>query len=95
MDYVEAFTPAPSSDMSLAEALEAWPDKVLWINFPSAAHLGTGEEIKRTTRGLLEAARADEARCGRSRLILGITEDVPADRWQESLSAISEACHGG
>ena len=38
-DYIEAFTPAPDTDMTLREALDAWPDKVLWINFPSSLHL--------------------------------------------------------
>lgn len=83
LDYLEAFTPAPGTDMSLSEALEAWPDKVLWINFPSSLHLSSIEKIKQTTRQLIEAAS------GTNRLIIGITEDVPPDRWQENLLAIS------
>ena len=39
LDYIEAFTPAPDTDMSLGEARQAWPDKVLWLNFPSSVHL--------------------------------------------------------
>lgn len=85
LDYLEAFTPAPGTDMSLSEALEAWPDKVLWINFPSSLHLSSIEKIKQTTRQLIEAAS------GINRLIIGITEDVPPDRWQENLLAISGA----
>ena len=84
MDYVEAFTPSPDTDMTLTEALEAWPDKVLWINFPSSIHLARIEEIKKTTRELIEAASAS------NRLIIGITEDIPQHRWQENLLAISE-----
>ena len=68
----------------LAGALEAWPGKVLWINFPSSVHLASVEKIKQTTRELIEAA------AGTNRLIIGITEDVPEDRWQQSLLAISE-----
>jgi hypothetical protein len=85
LDYVEAFTPAPDTDMSLSEALQAWPDKVLWINFPSSVHLADIETIKRTTRELLDAA------AGTNRLIMGITEDIPEDRWQQNMLAISEA----
>jgi len=84
LHYVEAFTPAPDTDMTLAEALEAWPDKVLWINFPSSLHLAGVDRIKAATREFVELARQT------NRVIIGITEDIPADRWQESLSAISE-----
>jgi len=84
LDYIEAFTPSPDTDLTLAEALAAWPDKVLWANFPSSVHLASLETIRRTTRELIEAAR------GTHRLILGITEDIPEDRWQGNLLAISE-----
>ncbi len=50
IDYVEAFTPAPDTDMTLAEARAAWPDKILWINFPSSVHLDSLEVIADTTR---------------------------------------------
>jgi len=82
LDYVEAFTPAPDCDMTMAEAAEAWPDKVIWINFPSSVHLASIEEIEQTTREIIES-------CPRNRLIIGITEDIPEDRWQQNLLAIS------
>lgn len=83
LDYVEAFTPAPDTDLSVAQALEAWPDKVLWINYPSSVHLASDEQVERTTRRILkEAAPGD-------RLIIGITEDMPKHRWQQSMLAIS------
>ncbi len=83
LDYVEAFTPAPDTDMSLGDALAAWPAKVLWINFPSSIHLASIERIEEVTRSLIERAS------GTSRLIIGITEDIPADRWQQNLLTIS------
>ena len=92
LDYVEAFTPSPDTDMTLADALAAWPDKVLWINFPSSVHLADIATIKRTTRELLDAAASAD---GTNRLILGITEDIPPDRWQANLLAISEVINGG
>ncbi len=84
LDYIEAFTPAPDTDMTLAEALEAWPDKVLWINFPSSLHLASLEKIRATTREIVALAQET------NRVIIGITEDIPADRWQENLLVISE-----
>jgi hypothetical protein len=85
IDIVEAFTPAPDTDMTLAEARAAWPDKVLWINFPSSVHLSSAEVIRETTLDLI--AQNGEA----DRFLIGITEDVPEDRWQESFLTISEA----
>ena len=84
LDYVEAFTPAPDTDMTLAEALAAWPDKVLWINFPSSLHVASLEVIRKTTREFIDLARQT------NRVIIGITEDIPEDRWQQNLLAISE-----
>ena len=83
LDYIEAFTPAPDTDMTLAEALAAWPDKVLWINFPSSLHLAPIEAIEEATRQLIRDAAPG------NRLIIGITEDIPADRWQANMLAIS------
>jgi len=82
LDWVEAFTPAPDTDMTLAEAREMWPGKVLFINFPSSVHLASAEVIEETTKQLLrEAAPGD-------RFIVGITENVPDSRWRESFYTI-------
>jgi len=83
LDYVEAFTPSPDTDMTLDEALGAWPDKVLWINFPSSMHLASIDKIRQTTREIIGLAHET------NRIIIGITEDIPEDRWQENLLAIS------
>jgi hypothetical protein len=82
IDYVEAFTPSPGSDMTLREAREIWPDKILWINFPSPVHLEPIEVIEETTRQLLRQAAPGY------QFLVGITEDVPGDRWRENFSAI-------
>ncbi len=82
LDYVEAFTPAPDSDMTLKEARRAWRDKVIWLNFPSSVHLGTEEKVELTTMELLDEAE------GPGGLIMGITEDVPEERWQGNFLAI-------
>ena len=82
LDYIEAFTPAPDTDMTLSEAREAWPNKVLWLNFPSSAHLRPYPEIEEITVHLLGQVRDV------SGTIMGITEDIPSDRWQQSCRAI-------
>jgi hypothetical protein len=74
--------------MSLEEALEAWPDKVIWINFPSSLHLASLERIREETRRYMELWRST------NRVIVGITEDVPAHRWQENFLAINEVING-
>lgn len=55
----------------------------MWINFPSAIHLNEPSEIEETTRQILrEAAPGD-------RFLIGITENVPRDKWPQSFAAIS------
>ena len=56
IDIVEAFTPPPDCDMSVAEALRTWPDKILWCNFPSSIHLADDATIAEATRELLQQA---------------------------------------
>jgi len=85
LDYVEAFTPPPDCDLSVREALDAWPGKFLWLNFPSSIHLESRDRIEAVTRELIqEAAPCD-------RFIIGITEDIPAERWQGNMLAIAHA----
>lgn len=82
IDCVEAFTPLPTGDMSLAEARAAWPDKIIWLNFPSAVHLEDDATVEAVTRELLSEAGTGE------QLLFGITENVPEHRWQPSFLAI-------
>ena len=83
LDYIEAYDPGMGP--SVAEAREAWPDKVLWINWPSAWHLRSPEEIRTDTIQLLRQASPGD------RFIIGITEDVPAERWRGNFAAIMDA----
>ena len=82
LDWIEAFTPAPDTDMTVAEARKMWHGKVLFINFPSSVHLEKASVIEETTKQILkEAAPGD-------RFIVGITENVPENRWRESFYTI-------
>lgn len=84
LDYIEAFTPSPNSDMTLAEARKAWPDKVLWLNFPSSVHLRPDDEVERVTVELLSELDTVDG------LIMGVTENMPADRWRNSCRSIMD-----
>ena len=82
LDYIEAFTPAPDTDMTLREARQAWPDKVLWLNFPSSLHLRPDAEITEAAVNLLNEVADTRG------IIMGITEDIPEERWRDSCRAI-------
>ncbi len=90
LDYIEAFTPAPDTDMTLAEAREKWPDKALWINFPSSVWLRSDEEIEECAIDLLKQAAPGDG------FLIGVTEDVPEGRLFPGLKAINRAiqAHG-
>ncbi|MCM8768351.1 MAG: hypothetical protein NC911_01510 [Candidatus Omnitrophica bacterium] len=82
LDYIEAFTPAPDTDMTLGQARKAWPDKVLWLNFPSSLHLKRDQEIEEATVTMLNELETVDG------VIMGITEDIPPHRWMSSCQAI-------
>ena len=84
LDYIEAFTPAPDTDMTLAEARAAWPDKVLWLNYPSSLHLKADAEVEKATFDMLSSVPTPDG------IIMGITEDIPPHRWQGSCQAIMD-----
>jgi hypothetical protein len=84
LDYIEAFTPSPTTDMTLGEAREAWPGKALWLNFPSQVHLKSDAEVEQTTVEMLNQVESVDG------IIMGITEDMPEDRWRGSCRAIMD-----
>jgi len=86
LDYIEAFTPHPDTDMTVADARQAWPNKALWINYPSSVHLQSISDIEDMTRQMLKQAAPGE------RFLIGITEDVPEDRWAGNFEAILRVC---
>ncbi|MHB1133511.1 MAG: hypothetical protein ACYC4L_14160 [Chloroflexota bacterium] len=88
IDVIEAFTPAPFTDLSLVEARQLWPQKVLWLNFTSNVHLEAPAAVQAEVRRLLAEAGRPE------RLLVGITEDVPQSVVYRSLAAIAQALAG-
>lgn len=82
LDYIEAYDPGISPPVR--QALEMFKGKALWINFPSAWHLYEREEVADLTRGLLAEV------AGHPRFLLGVTEDIPADRLYTVLFGITD-----
>jgi hypothetical protein len=85
LPVIEAFTPPPDGNFSVAEARATWPDKVLWLNFPSSVHLREPAEVQRITRELVAQAGDGPG------FLIGITENIPAQVGDRSLRAIAEA----
>lgn len=83
LDYIEAFD--PSMGPSIATAKEAWPNKLLWINWPSAFHLEPRDKIYEITKELIKESGDKE------NFIIGITEDIPEYKAEENYLAILEA----
>jgi hypothetical protein len=84
LDVIEAFTPTPTCDVSVAEAREAWKDKILWINFPSSVHIEPPGRIREETCEILRQAIPGD------RFLIGITEDIPEEHLSSSLKTIND-----
>lgn len=80
LDYIEAYDPSVSP--ALDKARKAAEGKALWLNWPSGEHYRQGEEIRRVTRDLV----SDYGSGGR--LLVGITENMPDDRYDELINGI-------
>jgi hypothetical protein len=85
LPVMEAFTPPPDGNLSVREARVAWPEKVLWLNFPSSVHMAPPEKIERVTRELVDEAGTCEG------FAVGITENMPAHAALRSMQAIGRA----
>lgn len=83
LDCIEAFSAVPDGDLDLAEARQVWSDKIIWTNFPSPLHLQPAEKIQAYCRQMLRDVAPGD------RFLVGITENIPEDRWQTSLTTIS------
>jgi hypothetical protein len=85
IDIIEAFTPPPMGDMTVAEARTAWPDKVLSINVPGNLFSRPADIIQNY---VLEYAQQG----GRGgRFIVGCTENYNWDEFDHAFTAIAEA----
>jgi hypothetical protein len=83
LDYIEAYDPGISPPVD--QAMNLWSDKILWINWPSSWHLHSLKEVYEDTVNLIQTAG------DKGHFIIGITEDVPEDKWQGNYNAIMDA----
>ncbi len=84
LDAIEAFTPPPMGDLTLAEARSAWKGKIIGLNFPESVFLEGTDAVRKHTLGFLrEAAPGDN-------FLIMITEDIPLEcRWT-GLTAVTD-----
>ncbi|MCM8833645.1 MAG: hypothetical protein NC816_07005 [Candidatus Omnitrophica bacterium] len=84
LDFIDAFSPYPDTDLSLKEAKKLWDDKIIMINYPSSVHIRGENEIKKITENLLEESYPSD------KFIINITENIPMQYWKKSLKIINE-----
>jgi hypothetical protein len=82
---LDSFAPAPDNDTTVAEAVALWPEKRLWVNFPSSVHLRPAAQVRQEAENILQAAGHT------GRLQIQISENVPLFAWRTSLPAIVAA----
>lgn len=85
LPVIEAFTPPPMGDLSVAEAKRAWPDKVVWVNFPGHLFWEPASVIEAYTFALLEEGAPG------GRFVMGCTEDFPVSEFFKTFDAIGRA----
>jgi hypothetical protein len=82
---IDSLSPTPDNDTSIAEAIAMWPEKRLFVNFPSSVHLRSYEEVRAEAEGILEAGGHT------GRLEIQFSENVPYNVWRTSFRAIVDA----
>jgi hypothetical protein len=86
LDIIEAFTPPPMGDLSVAEALKLWPEKVVWVNFPaSVIAAGDRSVSEKYTIDLLKSVAPGD------RVLIGCTENYPLDKWEIGYGGVKDA----
>ena len=85
LDIMEAFTPPPMGDMTVAAARAAWPDKVISLNFPGNVFPRPDEEIEKLTREYLAEAGDGGG------FVIGCTEEFDFNHFERAFTAIARA----
>jgi len=82
---IDSLSPTPDNDTSVTEAAAMWPEKRLWVNFPSSIHIRPYDEVRAIAEDILNAGGHT------GRLQIQISENVPLDVWRTSFNAIADA----
>ncbi len=85
IDLIESFTTQPEGDMTLTEARQAWPDKLLWSNINVACYDLPPQQLHD-----LVLERVAEAAPDGKGFAFEVSEQYPAN-WKESLPIVLEA----
>jgi len=72
--------------MSLAEAMEYWPEKRFIVNFPSSVHLKGADQVKSTALELCTQAGDS------GRVMIGICENIPLN---DHMTLLADVIRGG
>jgi hypothetical protein len=85
IDIVEALHPPPMGDLSLSEALAAWPDKIIWVGFPGSIYALGPKETQSYAVDLLRETLPGE------RLVIEMsTENLVSNENLVTLTAVLE-----
>lgn len=91
VDVIEAFTPPPVGDLSLAEAREAWgADKTIWINFPETVFYEGYEETKKYTIELLKSDPCFNKFIGFTEMGLIGVDDTNSEMFKSGFRAVMD-----
>ncbi len=85
IDVLEAFCPPPDGDMSIKEAIEIWPDKIISMNFPSGLQHLSEDQITNVAKAFIDEAGTGE------RFMISLTEDFPSHYAEKIFYGIAEA----
>ncbi|UCE98725.1 MAG: hypothetical protein JSV82_05910 [Planctomycetota bacterium] len=85
IDIIEAFTPPPMEQMTVAQARAAWPDKVLSINFPGTLFSESSKVIEKYVCEYMEQGGNE------GKFVVGCTEEFDFSRFEHTFSAIVKA----
>ena len=94
VDVVEAFTPPPVGDLTIAEARAAWgPDTIIWVNFPETMFWHGADRTKEYTLDLLRSdPRPDRLVIGMTEMgTYGVTDDESEGVFKTGMRAIMDA----
>lgn len=85
LDGIDSFTPIPTGDTTISEALSLWDHGRIMCNFPSSVHIAPEEEIYKTAKQILEDGGHSK------RMWIAISENVPERAWKTSFTQIVRA----
>ncbi len=83
IDVIESFSlPEAGGNLTIEEAQRVWPDKAIIANLPAWLCFQTREFIEEYLEELIQHV-------DRKRFMLCVSEDLPRDRWQETLDTVA------